>query len=105
MILYGCILSEEEAMSLISDDKKAKFALENDYPMNLWEITKEFKFDNFYIDILPTAGKNVIVFGRTYESFDENETKKEYENSIKIKVKELFNIDINCFIMDLKDEN
>ena len=103
MILYGCILSEEEAMNLVSDDKKAKFALEHDYPMGLWEVTEEFKMDKFYINIFNTAGKKAMIFGRTYDSFDEDETKREFENSVKNKIKELFKFDIDCFITDVKE--
>jgi len=105
MILYGCILSKEEVINLVSDDKKAKFALENDYHMDLYDIIENLRIDNFVFNILSTAGKNIVIFGRTYESFNENETKKEYENSVKIKIKELFGFDINCFIMDFNDEN
>jgi len=105
MILYGCILSEKEVINLVSDDKKAKFVLEHDYPMSLSCIMESLEISNFIFDIFPTAGKNAVVFGRTYESFNDNETKKEYEDSVKIKIRELFGFDINCFIMDFKDEN
>lgn len=105
MFLYGCILSEEEIMNVIPDDKKAKYVLEHDHPMGVWEAIRELKKDKFHVDTFPTAGKNAVIFGRPYSSFDENETRKNYEDSVKNKVKELFNLDIECFMMENKDED
>ncbi len=97
MIIFGCILSEEEILNLVDDVERAKFLLEKDYDIRAWDVIDElkkkhttFSFINYF-----GAGKTAYIFGKQYFNMGGGETKQDYEQSVVDKSKEIFNLDLH----------
>lgn len=96
MFVYGCALSEEEIIDTVSEDVKAKFALEHGFPMGSWAAVENIKERNkeFVLVSYDTAGKRAFIFGRAYESMKQDETKKEFETSVIQQIRKIFDKDL-----------
>lgn len=105
MIVFGCVVSEDELMGLVGDDTRAKFLLERGSPMNVWSVVSiyEKQHPNLIWKNHSSAGKRAYVIGREYESMGMDETRGEFESSVIDEVREIFGKEISCFLIHTEE--
>jgi len=105
MFVFGCFFSEDEILSKYGPDDRAKHLLDKGYDISLWGVIDEFKvrYPEFCIDTISTAGKQIVAFGREYHTMGQDETRSQFEGSVVSTLKELFDFDFRCFMMEVAE--
>ena len=105
MILYGAIFSEEELIKAIGHDCIAKYCLENDCEINMWDAVVIYRKNNegFFATDIATAGKPACVIGRPYHLMGMDETRAQFEKTVKDKVGSIVE-GVECFMMEIEND-
>jgi hypothetical protein len=105
-VMYGISVTDPEVQTLLKDVDIAKYMLQNDFKEpGFWNIAEAVKkeYPDFSFEWYNSAGAQTYIFGRKYQGQGMDETRKQFEDSVKQTIPKIFHFEAEPDIIVLED--